>query len=174
MNKTELLADLAARPYIDEVGTPKNVQQTVPEGEPDEGDPIPNWDGSMLYHVPIRQLSGIAGGLGLVEFYVIDDGGPGELAYYKDSPPAQRARPSAIKEWIIAAIDGDPNSYKGFSILWASERYDMVVFATLEGTPLLAKYWYVRKGQGAKTQITGTAAEITLYINALRGSLLQV
>lgn len=175
MTKAELLADLAARPFIDEVGVPENKQPVIPEGEPGAGQRILNWDGSALYHAPVRQLTGeIQGGLGLVPFYVVHEGESDEFAYYKDEPPRQRARPSALREWMMDQIGAAPNSFRGFSVIWISETWEMVVYAILDGSPLIAKYFYVRKGAGAPVQITGTAAEIANYLSALRGSLLVI
>lgn len=175
MTKAELLADLESRPFVDEVGEPQNQQPVVPEGEPNAGSRILNWDGSALYHVPIRQLTGdIQGGLGLVPFYVVHEGESDEFAYYQNEPPRQRARPSALREWMLDQIGSAPNSFRGFAVIWISEEFEMVVYATLGGSPLVAEYWYVRKGHGNPVKITGTAAEVANYINALRGSLLVV
>lgn len=154
MTKAALLAELLARDFVDWVGDPGDPVDTKP-------------DGTQLYHVPIRMVTGNAATHILQAIYVVDEGGGNEAAYYKDTVPNQKPRASAMTEWMLAAIDADPESYKGIQVHWESERWEMIIFTILVGTPLAQKTYYVRKGHGAKVEIPG-------FIVGLLGSLLKV
>jgi hypothetical protein len=154
MTKAQLLADLEGRDFIDWVGTPELVD-TKP-------------DGTKLYHVPIRMVTGNAATHILQPIYVVDEGGGNEAAYYKDTVPNQKPRVSALTEWMLAAIDAEPNNYKGVQVLWVSERWGMVIYSILTGTaPLVQKVYYIRKGAGGPV-------EISPFDVKLLGSLLKV
>lgn len=154
MTKQQLLADIISRDYVDWVGTP--VVQENKEGN------------CTLYMVAIRQIIGTAATFMNVQFYVVDEGEATEAAYYKDIPPIQKTRNTAFEDWMIAQIDAAPNSFRGVQVLWKSERWQMIIYATLYGTTTLTqKVYYVRKDQGAPVEITN-------FNYSLIGSLLKV
>ena len=154
MTKAQLLADLEGRDFVLSVGTPE-LQETKPEG-------------TKLYLVPTLQNTGDAATYLNVLFFVQDEGGAGEAAFYKDIPPIQKARNTAFEAWMIAQIDAAPNSFKGVQVLWKSERWEMIIYSILTGTtPLTQKVYYIRKNQGA-------AVEISAFNLSLLASLLKV
>jgi len=140
MTKNELLTELAARDWCENVSEP-----TLKETKS---------DGMLWYYVGVRDIGGNIGVYRNIHFYVVDEGGPGEVAYYKDSEPENTlSRASAMTRWMKNAVLTAPDNYKGVQILWLSEKLEMVIFAVLEGTPLEQKVYYARKGQGPKTEI---------------------
>ncbi len=140
MTKTELLADLAGRDFVQSVSTPE-LLETKP-------------DGAKWYGVNIREVTGDAGVYRNIQFYVYDEGGAGEEAFYKDSAPGSSARASAFRMWMQDTVDNLPNNFKAIQIHWISERWEMVVYSILAGTnPLSQKTYYIRKGVGASVEI---------------------
>ncbi len=75
MTKTELLADLEGKEFIDYVATPELVE-TKP-------------DGTKLYLVNVREVVNKAALYRNISFYVVDEGGETEKAYYKDQDITQ-------------------------------------------------------------------------------------
>jgi len=146
MTKAQLLAALEAKDFVDAVGTPE-LLETKP-------------DGTKWYGVNIREIKGTEGVYRNVYFYVVDEGGGGEVAYFKDEPPSQSVRNRALYEWMQGAIDGAPDNYKAAQIHWVSERYEMVVFSILDtsGADLVWQAYYIRRGGGAKVKITNHEA----------------
>jgi hypothetical protein len=141
MTKADLLAELISFDWCDYVGDPGAPVETKPDGT--------NW-----YIVNIRDVSGKTAVYRNVSFYVIDEGGAGESALYKDAEPSEtQNRASALKQWILNAVDANPTNYKGIQILWISERWEMVIYTILTGTPLVQKTFYVRKNNGAPAEI---------------------
>jgi hypothetical protein len=147
LNKSELLSNLLSKDWIGSVGSP-----TLLETKP---------DGSKLYSVNYREKVGNAGVYRNIQFYVVDEGGGGETAFYKDREPMEaNSDQSSLKAWLINAIDNNPNNYKGIQILWASERWEMIIYTILEGTPLVQKTYYFRKGVGSPTEINNFNPEL--------------
>lgn len=145
MNKAALLADLAARSFVLTVGTPE-LLNTMP-------------DGTKYYSVPTLQNAGDAASYLNVQFYVWREGEIDEAAYYKDVPPQQKTRNTAFEEWMIGVIDAAPDSYKGIQIIWKSERWEMIIYSILEGTPLAQHVYYFRTGDPAPVEITNFKLE---------------
>lgn len=155
MTGAQLLADLAARDFVGWVGAPIFIEEKP--------------DGTKLYHVPVRQEWGYAATYILQPCYVVDEGLPSEEAFYKDTIPNQKPRESALMQWIMQAIDAAPNNFQGVQILWISERWEMVIFCILEGTPLVQKVYY-----SCKKVNGGAPVEIQNFNPALLGSLQKV
>lgn len=147
MTKAELLADLAARDGIDQlIGAATDV---TPSG--DVG--IIAW-----YDQAVLEVYGVAAIKKSVRFYVLDEGGPGEAAYYKDGEPQGRPMVERMElfSWMRDVVDADPNSYKGVQIHYVSERWEMVIYSVLETTGGGVEWstYYVRRGAGAPAKIT--------------------
>lgn len=143
MTKAELLADLSGRDGIIWVGTPSQTG-----GAPEGSD-------ATFYEVQVLEAVGNTATAKNVRAIVLDDGGPGEDAYYFEAAPAKRTRPSAMKEWFLSVLDANADNYKGIQMLWYSERYEMAIYAilTANGDDLEQTVYYVRKGGGAPKKI---------------------
>ncbi len=150
MTKSELLVNLAARDGVASlVGDPFDV---TPSG--DIG--VVAW-----YQQCYWEIRGEAALKQSLNFYVLDEGGAGEAAYYKDSEPSgERVHRSALAEWMRDAIDASPNSYAAIQIHWVSERWEMVVYSILEldGSDVQWQSYYIRKGAGTAKKITNHEA----------------
>lgn len=147
MTKIEFLADLASKNWCVYVGTPELLETKE--------------DGANWYAVNIRDVSGKVGVYRNIHFYVIDEGGTGEAALYKDIEPLESKNTmSDLKQWMINVIDNNPTNYKGIQILWVSERWDMVIYNILTGTPLTQKTFYVRRNNGAPVEIENFNIEL--------------
>lgn len=147
MTKIEFLADLASKNWCVYVGTPELLETKD--------------DGANWYAVNIRDESGKVGGYQNIHFYVVDEGGAGETALYKDHEPLETQNTiSDLKRWMLDAVDVNPNNYKGIQILWTSERWDMVIYNVLEGSPLEQVTYYIRRGNGAPVVISNFDIEL--------------
>jgi hypothetical protein len=152
MNKAALLADLASKYFIENVSAP-----TLLETKP---------NGTKWYQVNINEIVNNVGTFRNVNFYVANEGQGGETAFYQDAPPSQSARLSVLDQWMLDVIDSAPDSFRGFQVLWKSERYGMVIYAILVGTSTLTwKYYYARKDITPAVEITG------MDLNTLRSIL---
>lgn len=78
MNKTEFLKDLKAKTFVDYVDNPKKMEEKP--------------DGSIWYRVNVREVEKDCATYKNVDFYVVDEGGSSETAYYKDSPLTQTVK----------------------------------------------------------------------------------
>ena len=74
MTKQELLNDLLAKSWVNEIIGDPHLQETKPNGD--------KW-----YIVNIREVVDNACLYRNIHFYVIDEGEISELAYYKDKEP---------------------------------------------------------------------------------------
>jgi hypothetical protein len=148
MTHAELLVDLAARDGIRElVGIPVDV---TPSG--DVG--VVAW-----YDQSVWERDEKVGLKKSIRYYVLDEGGPGEDAYYKDAEPQTlpSVTPNALHSWMRDIIDADPDDYKGVQVHYVSERWLMVVFSVLEDDGASGLEWqtyYIRKGAGAPVKIS--------------------
>jgi hypothetical protein len=158
MTKAELLVDLAGRDGIMSlVGDPVDV---TPSG--DVG--VVLW-----YQQAVWEVRGDAALKKSITFYVLDEGGAGEVAYYKDAEPqtTPNVSPNALYSWMRTAIDADPNSYQAAQIHYVSERWEMVVYSILEDDGASGLAWasyYVRRGEGAPVKISNHSPE---FLNSL-------
>lgn len=148
MTKTELLVDLAARDGIDSlIGVAEDV---TPSG--DVG--VVKW-----YSQAVWEVRGDAAVKKTITFYVIDEGGAGEVAYYKDAEPQSDplVRPNALYSWMRDVVDANPNDYKGVQIHFVSERWEMIIYSIFEDDGASGLEWntyYFRKGVGAPVKIS--------------------
>lgn len=147
LTKAELLTELNAHDWVISVDTP-----TLLETKP---------NGTKWYIVNFMEQVGNAGVASNIHFYVVDEGEAGENAFYKNAEPAEaKSRQTSLKKWMINAIDTNPNNYKGIQILWISERYNMIIFSILEGSPLEQTVYYVRRGNGSPAIINNFNIEL--------------
>ena len=146
MTTAEFLAGLNALDFVDWVGSPELLKTKQ--------------DGSKWYLVNIRETKGATAVYRNIHYYVIDEGLPGETAFYKDTQPQQQTVQSDLRAWMLLAVDTNPNNYKGIQIHWISERYEMVVYSILiaDASNLKWQAYYVRKNQGAPVAITNHEA----------------
>ena len=74
MTKQELLDDLLAKSWVNEIIGSPSLQETKPNGD--------KW-----YIINIREVTDNACTYRNIHFYVINEGEAGEIAYYKDKEP---------------------------------------------------------------------------------------
>lgn len=141
MNKQELLFDLEKKEWCAFVEIPELLEVKK--------------DGTNWYVVNIRDESDSkVGTYRNVHFYVVDEGGAGEVALYKDQEPDEtQNRVSKLKQWLFIEADNNPDDFKGIQILWLSEKLNMIIYSILDGTPLKQKVFYVRRGHGLRVEI---------------------
>jgi hypothetical protein len=148
MTKSELLVDLLGRDGIAAlVGDPVVV---TPSG--DEG--VVAW-----YDQAVWEIRGVVALKKSIRFYVLDEGGPAEAAYYKDAEPQSSpdVRENALHSWMRSAIDANPDDYQAAQIHYVSERWEMVVYSILEDDTASGLMWvtyYIRKGGGGAVKIS--------------------
>ena len=106
MNKAALLADLAAKSWVDEVFTE----------ELDNED-----DGFNYYSVRIRELRGSVGAHRQIKFYVVDDGGPGEVALWQGIEPVPHHNTSEFRKWMFDAYTASPSTFPGLILHYVDE-----------------------------------------------------
>ena len=152
MTKAELLVDLAAQ---------DGVLRLL--GDPEDTTPSGETAGVKWYQQNLIEARGKTALKRTVYFYVFDELEPEEEAYYKEELPEDQKHTtaSALREWMRAAVDASPDTYKGIQILWLSERWEMVIFAMLDasGDDLAWQAYYIRKGAGAAKKITNHEAQ---------------
>jgi len=148
MTKIELLVDLATRDGIAALVL-------------DPVDVTPSGDVGTVawYDQAVWEIRGDAALKKSIRFYVLEEGEPGEAAYYKDAEPqtAPNVTPNALYSWMRTVIDADPDAYKGVQVHYVSERWEMVVYSILEGDGASGLEWstyYIRKGAGAPVKIS--------------------
>ena len=148
MTREELLIDLAGRDGISALaGLPVDV---TPSG--DVG--IVAW-----YDQSVWEVRGNAALKKAIRFYVLDEGGGGETAYYKDREPQKT--PTVDQHpffaWMRTIIDATPDDYKMIMVHSVLERYEMIVYSTLgdDGASGLEwSTWYYRKGGDPPAEIS--------------------
>ena len=151
MTKAELLVDLAARDGILMLwGDPSPLRVETPSG----GGVDVIW-----YEQPVIEVIGKVALKKTIPFYVFDEAGPSEAAYYKDAEPqaSPAVRPSNLWDWMRDAIDNNVANYEGVRIKAVSERWEMVIFEKLEDDGAGGLEWhtyYIRRGAGAAKEIT--------------------
>lgn len=132
MTKTELLTDLEAKDFVGKIVSTE-LSRSLPGNI--------NWYIANLIEIKDNVAVDRS-----VHFYVVDEGEPTESAFYKDAPPIQNTRQSELHLWIRNIIDNSPDDYKGAQIHWISERWGMIIYSILEGSPLEQHTYYVRRG----------------------------
>jgi hypothetical protein len=148
MNRAELLLDLAARDGIMSlVGVPVDV---TPSG--DVG--VVAW-----YNQAVWEVRGDAALKKSIHFYVLDEGGAGEVAYYKDYEPQKLpdVDQHPFFDWMRTIIDADPDSYQMIMIHSVLERYGMIVYSTLADDGASGLEWstyYYRKSGDPPSKIS--------------------
>jgi hypothetical protein len=148
MTKAELLVDLAGRDGIAAlVFDPEDV---TPSG--DVG--VVAW-----YDQAVWEIRGVVALKKSIRFYVLEEGEPAEVAYYKDSEPqtSPSVSPNELYSWMRSIIDANTNDYKGVQICYVSERWEMVVYSILEDDSASGLEWntyYVRRGEGVPVKIS--------------------
>jgi hypothetical protein len=90
MDKTGLLEDLKKRKFVSGI-----VSTTLRETKP---------NGDRWYQTNIREVVGNVCTFRNIDFYVVDEGKPGEAAYYKDKEPEQSVMDAATVAADIAAM----------------------------------------------------------------------
>lgn len=167
MTEAELLQDLADR--ADVAWVSDMVKEVADKGEHTGGHL------AKLCSVEYAQVANQTGGFALCEFYVLNRGEQNETAYYKDAPPRPRARPDDLEQWIIGLKEANPENFKGLTVIAKSERWEQIIYSVLTGTPLVAKYYYVKKASPpVPVEITGTEDEKRLYIESLMANLVRI
>lgn len=140
MTKAELLADLASKEFCDEIFA---VEQTGTHA-----------NGTKVYHAQVRDVKGKLAYHRTVPFYVVNEGEDNEVAYYDTNEPIEsNTRNKDLYEWMRSAVDANPSNYKGIQIRWLSERYEMVIYSILTGSPLEYKTYYIHRGNGGPQEI---------------------
>lgn len=133
MTKAELLADLAGRDFIAWVGTPSKVKDDA--------------DGFAYYTVRVGERVGNVGTFHQVTFFVWNDGGQDELAYYQGQDPFQTSIMSEFRRWIYGVYAANPQNFKGLVIHRIDEIAKSCIYTILEGTPLTQHTYFVIMGQ---------------------------
>jgi len=149
MTEAQLLADLAARDQVDWVGTPETAE-TKP-------------DGTLWRIVNYREVLQDVSNYRNQTYYVVDPGGAGEAAYYKDEAPWKATvRRSQFREWIKGMILANEDDFRGVSVHAFNEETEEIVFTILEisGTApnqtMEQKTVWLKKGSGlGQIPITG-------------------
>ena len=148
MTKAELLVDLEGRDGIASlVGAPVDV---TPSG--DVG--VVAW-----YDQAVWEVRGDAALKKAIRFYVIDEGGGGEVAYYKDSEPQKvpGVEQHPFYAWMRGIIDAAPDDYQMIMVHSVIERYEMIVYSTLADDGASGLEWstyYYRKSGDPPTKIS--------------------
>ncbi|MCA1807406.1 MAG: hypothetical protein LC687_06135 [Actinobacteria bacterium] len=94
MTKQELLDELLAKDYINTVEEPQ-LMETKP-------------DGAKWYKVNVSETFQKVAVYRNIDFYVFDEGGAEEKAYYKDREPSMYVSPSAFRSEMNEALKNDP------------------------------------------------------------------
>lgn len=141
MTEAELLADLAGRDQVDWVGTAETTE-TKP-------------DGTLWRIVNYREVLQDVSTYRNQTYYVVDPGGAGEVAYYKDVEPfkAQVVR-SQFRQWMIDVILANEDDYRGVTVHAFNEETEEIVMTILETSgsapnlTMTQKTVWFKKGSG--------------------------
>lgn len=130
MTKAELLAELASK--VEKVGDPVRVESSF---------------GVTTYDVPVLDREGTTATKRTVPIYVVDEGEPGEVAYFRlsldrDEQSADEAYAAAAQDWlnqIVAAGTGDILSGELLETNRTNKFIVARVFVNLKTTPASAE-----------------------------------
>ena len=130
MDKAALLASLAAKSWVDHVY----------DEHLDNED-----DGFNYYSVRIRELRGSVGAHRQVKFYVVDDGGAGEVALWQGVEPTPHHNTSEFRKWMFDAYVTNPLNFPGLILHYVDEVGEWAYISYIV-SDAQAQFW-VRKGQ---------------------------
>ncbi len=120
MTKNELLQDLAGRSFIKAVGDP--VLREVKDV------------GATWYTVNVAETFQNTAVFRNIDFYVFDEGGPEEEAYYKDQDPKMNVAPSAFSDKIRTEFFAD-SDIKAWNIRTSDEYHKAAIVEALIEDP---------------------------------------
>ncbi len=116
MTKQELLQDLINRDWVHAIGEPQ-LRETKP-------------DGGLWYTVNISETYQKAAVYRNIDFYVFDEGGVAERAYYKDNEPTMYVSPSAFRHELNQLLINEPGIF-GWTYRVIRETFRIALIETL-------------------------------------------
>lgn len=138
MTKAELLADLAAKPFVAEVYGTGSAQST---GNPE-----------TYYNVRIREAPSAAspvGGFRQVAFYVIGEGTQDEEAFYQGGDPFPTTNASEFRKWMLGVYEGAPGTYPGLIVHQIDEVAETAIISRFKTTDWTREFIYVDRNNAA-------------------------
>lgn len=140
MTKAELLADLAAKDFVSWVSdAPTLVKDDA--------------DGFRYYNVRIRETRGGVGGFRQIPFYVVDEGGPAEEAFFQGADPFPTHNTSEFRKWMLDAYQAAPSTYRGLIVHHIDELAETAILSWFAADWTRTFYYVERDSDGQGTPL---------------------
>lgn len=138
MTKAELLADLAAKPFVAEVYGTGQVQNV---GNPE-----------TYYNVRIKESPSAAspvGGFRQVAFYVIDEGEATEEAFYQGGDPFPSTNAAEFRKWMLGVYEAAPGTYPGLIVHQIDEVAETAIISRFKISDWTREFLFVDRNDNA-------------------------